>query len=354
MPAADARPVPLKNTAYRLYVDFRLPSGLFVSGGVTGADTLLSLDGATFAAATNEFVEIGTTGCGYIDFTAAEMNTDCTVVRTTITNATAIPICITLYPQEADDIRASVTHYGGTAGTFAAGRPEVNVTHAAGTAWGSGAITAASLAGNAITAAKLATDATQAIATAAWGNTTRTLTAGTNITLAKGTGVTGFNDLDAAGIRTAVGLAAANLDTQLGTLATTTSGTKTIADKLDSAMVFGTSTYIFTTAALANAPTGGGGGGATAADIWSYTGGPRSLTDKAGFALAANGLDAAIIEGTTTLPQCARGWNSALLAKVSGLDTNAPVFRSLADDKNRISATTDASGNRTAITRDLT
>ncbi len=55
---------------------------------------------------------------------------------------------------------------------------------------------------------------------AVWSTTTRVLTAGTNIALAKGTGVTGFTDMAAADVRTAVGLAAANLDTQLGTLAT--------------------------------------------------------------------------------------------------------------------------------------
>jgi len=49
--------------------------------------------------------------------------------------------------------------FGGTAGTFSGGRPEVNTTHAAGTAWGSGAITAASIASDAITAAKVAADA---------------------------------------------------------------------------------------------------------------------------------------------------------------------------------------------------
>lgn len=51
-----------------------------------------------------------------------------------------------------------------------------------------------------------------------WSVVTRVLTAGTNIVLAKGVGVTGFNDLDAAGTRTAVGLASANLDTQLTTI----------------------------------------------------------------------------------------------------------------------------------------
>jgi hypothetical protein len=57
-------------------------------------------------------------------------------------------------------------------------------------------------------------------ATAVWAAVTRTLTAGTNIVLAKGVGVTGFNDLDASGVRTAVGLASANLDTQLADLPT--------------------------------------------------------------------------------------------------------------------------------------
>jgi len=58
------------------------------------------------------------------------------------------------------------------------------------------------------------------IATAVWGAVTRILTAGTNIVLAKGTGVTGLNDLSGGDVRTAVGLASANLDTQLAALPT--------------------------------------------------------------------------------------------------------------------------------------
>jgi hypothetical protein len=65
-----------------------------------------------------------------------------------------------------------------------------------------------------IAAASFASGALDAV----WSTTTRLLTAGTNIALAKGTGVTGFNDLDAAGVRGAVGLASANLDTQLSTI----------------------------------------------------------------------------------------------------------------------------------------
>ncbi len=57
---------------------------------------------------------------------------------------------------------ANVTQFGGTAGTFSGGRPEVNTTHAAGTAWGSGAITAASIATGAIDADAIADNAIDA------------------------------------------------------------------------------------------------------------------------------------------------------------------------------------------------
>lgn len=50
-------------------------------------------------------------------------------------------------PASATNVPAvNVTQFGGVAGTFSGGRPEVNTTHAAGTVWGSGAITAASIA----------------------------------------------------------------------------------------------------------------------------------------------------------------------------------------------------------------
>lgn len=74
----------------------------------------------------------------------------------------------------------------------------------------SGAITAAAIASNAITSAKIADGALTAAKFASgafdavWSVTTRLLTAGTNIVLAKGTGVTGFNDLSAAQVNAEV------------------------------------------------------------------------------------------------------------------------------------------------------
>ena len=71
------------------------------------------------------------------------------------------------------------------------------------------AITAGKIAADAIGASELAADAATEIGTAVWASAARTLTANTNL-----------NDLSAAGVRAAVGLASANLDTQIGTLAT--------------------------------------------------------------------------------------------------------------------------------------
>lgn len=76
------------------------------------------------------------------------------------------------------------------------------------------------MAADVLTAAATAADFGTEIGAAVWASATRRLSDGTNIVLAKGTGVTGFNDLDAAGVRAAVGLAAANLDTQLDAMPT--------------------------------------------------------------------------------------------------------------------------------------
>jgi len=69
---------------------------------------------------------------------------------------------------EVTNIPANVTQYGGTNGTFASGRPEVNTTHAAGTAWNSGAIGANTLAADTLTAAKAAADLGTEFANATW------------------------------------------------------------------------------------------------------------------------------------------------------------------------------------------
>lgn len=97
-----------------------------------------------------------------------------------------------------------------------------------------------------------------------WAAGTRTLTSGANIVLAKGTGVTGFNDPTAAAVATAVWT-----DTTAGDFTTATSPGKIIFTQLGGAFTT-TSSSVFTVAALANAPSGTGASAATIATaVWT-------------------------------------------------------------------------------------
>lgn len=120
-------------------------------------------------------------------------------------NAAAIAADAITDAKVASDVTiASVT---GAVGSVT-GNVGGNVTGSVGSV-ASGGITAASIAADAIGASELAADAVTEIAAGVWAAATRTLTANTNL-----------NDLSAAGVRAALGLASANLDTQIGTLAT--------------------------------------------------------------------------------------------------------------------------------------
>jgi hypothetical protein len=75
-------------------------------------------------------------------------------------------------------------------------------------------------------------------------------------------------------------------------------------------------------------------------------------------ALATNAVDeivaavlAGIIEGTVTLKQSLQLSNAAAAAKLSGAATTTATLRNLADTIDRIVATVDADGNRTAVAR---
>jgi hypothetical protein len=77
--------------------------------------------------------------------------------------------------------------------------------------------------------------------------------------------------------------------------------------------------------------------------------------DKTGYALSAAGIDSIldeVIEGTLTMRQALRIFLSALAGKSTGGGTVTVNFRDNADGKNRIIATVDADGNRSAVTLD--
>ena len=138
-------------------------------------------------------------------------------------------------------------------------------------------LTAAGIATDAITAAKVAADVGTEIGTATWAIGTRTLTAGTNIVLAKGTGITGFNDLSAAQVNvecdtalsdvglttTVTGRIDAAISTRLAGASYTApdnagiTAIKDVTDKVDTTLVLDGAAYQFTANALELAPTGG-------------------------------------------------------------------------------------------------
>lgn len=61
-----------------------------------------------------------------------------------------------------------------------------------------------------------------------------------------------------------------------------------------------------------------------------------------------------VVEGTATVRQLLRGYTAALLNILAGAATTTVTARDMANTKNRISATVDADGNRSAVTLDLT
>jgi hypothetical protein len=87
---------------------------------------------------------------------------------------------------------------------------------------------------------------------------------------------------------------------------------------------------------------------AATGDAMTLTSGERNSVATALLDLA-NGVETGI-----TTRQALRATLAALAGKVSGMSANAPVFRAGDDSKDRITATTDADGNRSAITLNLT
>lgn len=110
MASTDAIPVPRKNTAFRWTFAIRKPSDATLITTWAGMDSEVSLDGGSFSDCTNEATEIGTSGVGYIDLTAAEMNADCVVLKVTVTNSGAVPLVFVFYPESAGDYRIDTTN----------------------------------------------------------------------------------------------------------------------------------------------------------------------------------------------------------------------------------------------------
>jgi hypothetical protein len=143
-------------------------------------------------------------------------------------------------------------------------------------------------------------------------------------------------------VASVVGLTASNLDTTVSSRLA--AGSYTAPDNTDIA------TIVLDTANIKTRLPAALVGGRMDSSVGSNL-------DKTGYALSVAGVTAIwaeVLEGVYTAKSYMRLMASALLAKLSGAELSAPVFRDTADTKDRITATTDANGNRLVVTLDAT
>lgn len=388
------------------------------SAGVGQARQITAYNGATDTATVDAWTTTPTGTITYAIFASPPASATPPAVNVTQFNGAAVT-------SSSGRPEVNLTHVNGVAATSTGGRPEVNTTHVGGTSQTAGDIigdtndiqarlpaalvsgridaSVGAMAANVITAAAAASDFGTEVGTAVWATTTRELTAGTNIVLAKGTGVTGLNDLDAAGVRGAVGLATANLDTQLsainskttnlptdpadesliiaatdaimtrlgtpagasvsadiaavksdsaailvdtaeigaagagltalasaanlatvaGYVDTEVAAIKATTDKLDATLVNSSDGYIFTAAALQDAPTGGGGltAAAIADAVWE-----EAIADHSGTAgSTAEALNAAGAAGDPWITALPGGYSAGQAGFILGTNLNTTI-----------------------------
>lgn len=110
---------------------------------------LTALTGVTDAHTDNKGIEVDSTnapGIYRIDFPDAAFASGADKVVLTITCSGVVPVHMLVELVDYDFAGMNLTHIAGSAVNTASAQLGVNVVNAAGTAWGSGAITAASLA----------------------------------------------------------------------------------------------------------------------------------------------------------------------------------------------------------------
>lgn len=363
MAASDARPMPRKNTAFRVTFPIYNSSGDLATGA-SGLDSEVSIDAGTFADCTNEATEIATSsGIYYLDLTAGEMNGDTVALNVKSTGNKNTTIVI--YPEEIGDIRADVVQISGdttaadnlesfTDGTGYAGTNNViptvtttttatNVTIVNGLA--SGVITAASIADGAIDAATFAAGAINAAAIAADAITAAKLASDVTTEIQSGLLTSSAFDMKIgtpAGASLAADVAAVKSETaailtDTAEIGTAGAGLTAVASAANLATLTG---YVDTEVAAIKAKTD------------NLPASPAATGDIPSASSIASAVWSYVAEGALTAVQLYRIIVAALAGKSTGGGTTSVAFRDVADSKNRIAATVDADGNRTAITLD--
>lgn len=252
---------------------------------------------------------------------------------------------------DSEEICLHITHAGmlGVTRVIELYRPSVTLGQTLTVSGGIGQASVQSIVANAVNASALATDAVTEIVSAVWSAATRLLTAGTNIVLAKGTGITGFNDLSAAQVNAEVDTALADYDAPtkaeldaavapLATQSTLVSGVNSILSAVDD--VPNNAEFAAAMAAI----------DADFTDLIPYFDAVYAYLDAAPAANAA-AIHNFVVEGSFTFKDITRLSAAALLGEVSDAQTAAPIrFKGLDGISTRITMTGDQYGNRSAPT----
>lgn len=103
MASSDAKPIPIKNQAFRITFPLLDADGDLVTGAA-GLDSEVSKDASAFTNCTSEATEIATaSGIYYLDLSASEMNADTVAVIVKTSTSGAKTSVFVIYPYEAAD-----------------------------------------------------------------------------------------------------------------------------------------------------------------------------------------------------------------------------------------------------------
>lgn len=269
MASTDAKAFPIKNQAYRVTLAILDADGDPVTGA-TGLDSEVSKDAGTFADCTNEATEIASaSGVYYLDLTSTEMNADTVAVQVKTSTSGAKTTVLVFYPLEDADIRVNAVMWAGTANTtsdIAIKTTLAKTTHITGF--------------NDISTANVQTELVTygALKPTTSGRTLDVTTTGeagidldnTAGTLAKGTDITGFNDIAAGAAMTLTSAydaaKTASSQASVDAVKAVVDAIKVLEDHLATALELDGAVYRFTTNALEQAPTGTGSSPDTIAD----------------------------------------------------------------------------------------
>jgi len=152
----------------------------------------------------------------------------------------------------------------------------------------------------------------------------------------------------AANVMTAAA-AAADLTTELQSGLATAASLTTVEGKIDTIDDYLDTELAALTTAVADLPTNAELATALGTADDAVLAAIAALND-----ITVADIIAGVADGSYDLQEMMRVIFSACAGKSSGHESGTPAYRDAADTKNRISATTDANGNRTAVTLDAT